>query len=69
MECQTPSLLWNVRPLIVKEWNSLGIGFPLDWGFRAVPAGGLCSGVKYETPSARLVGISGQFVILSQFVV
>lgn len=51
---------------MVNGWNSLGIGFPLDWGFRAVPAVGLCAGVKNEMPSAGVVGISGQFVMLSE---
>jgi hypothetical protein len=45
--------------------NSLGIGFPLFWGLRAVPAAGNWAGVKYGMPFAAGVGISGQAIVSS----
>lgn len=61
----TPNRFWNVCPLIVRGLKSLGIGFPLVWGLRAVPAGGFWAGVKYDMPSAGFVGMSGQLVMMS----
>jgi hypothetical protein len=37
---------WNVVPRTVSGVNSFGMGLPLVWGLRAVPAAGNCAGVK-----------------------
>lgn len=59
----TPNRFWNVTPRTVKGLNNLGMGFPLVWGTRAVPAGGLWAGLKYEMPSAGLTETSGQVML------
>ena len=37
--------LWNVTPLILIGWKSVGTSMPPS--SRAVPVGGTCAGVKY----------------------
>ena len=63
-ELHTPRRFWKVTPRTVRGLNSLGMGFPLVWGSRAVPAGGLWAGVKYEMPSAGLTETSGQVILM-----
>ena len=48
---------------MVSGVKSFGIGLPLVWGVRAVPAVGNCAGVKKGTPLAGWVGTSTQAVI------
>lgn len=55
-----PRRLWKVVPRIVRGVKSLGMGLPLVWGTRAVPAVGVWAGVKKGTPFAGWVGMSGQ---------
>jgi hypothetical protein len=40
------------------------MAFPLVCGLRAVPAGGVCAGVKYEMPSAAATGTLGQVMVI-----
>lgn len=54
---------WKVTLRTVKGVNSLGIGLPLFWGLRAVPAAGNWAGVKYGMPFAAGVGMSGQAIV------
>lgn len=56
---------WKVTFRTVNGVNSLGIGFPLFWGLRAVPAAGNWAGVKYGMPFAAGVGMSGQAIVMS----
>jgi hypothetical protein len=56
---------WKVVPRTVRGVKSFGIGLPLVWGFRAVPAAGNCAGVKKGTPFAAGVGRSDQAIFES----
>ena len=55
---------WKVTLRTVNGVNSLGIGLPLFWGLRAVPAAGNWAGVKYGMPFAAGVGMSGQAIVM-----
>jgi hypothetical protein len=61
----SPMRFWKVTLRTVNGVNSLGIGLPLFWGLRAVPAAGNWAGVKYEMPFAAGVGMSGQAIVSS----
>lgn len=52
---------------MVRGLNNLGMALPLVCGLRAVPAGGLCAGVKYEMPFAAGTGTSGQVMVIDVF--
>lgn len=43
---------WNSTPLIFRGVNSFGMGLPSGCGSTAVPAAGICAGVKYGMPGA-----------------
>jgi len=53
---------WSVMPRSFSGVKSFGTGVPLVWGSRAVPAGGICAGVKYEIcyMSVSRYGVSWQ---------
>jgi hypothetical protein len=56
---------WKVTFRTVNGVKSLGMGFTLFWGLRAVPAAGNWAGVKYGMPFAAGVGMSGQAIVMS----
>ena len=61
----SPMRFWKVTLRTVNGVKSLGIGFPLFCGLRAVPAAGNWAGVKYGMPFAAGVGMSGQAIVMS----